>query len=104
MVSSIDITAQKEYTYSYEDGRIMRAVESDVEFDESGLITARNLVNTIHYLYDSDGNLAKKRIVSATGFASTQTVHYETPEDGNAIVRWNSGDVTVTSHSKRRNK
>ena len=40
---SIDITAQKEYTYSYEDGRIMRAVESDVEFDESGLITVRNL-------------------------------------------------------------
>lgn len=41
----------------------MRAVESDVTLSDIGNVTSKKVLNTIIYSYDSEGNLAKKRII-----------------------------------------
>ncbi len=63
IVRSIDIRAKKEYNYTYEDGRLMRAVESNVTLSDIGNVTSKTVLNTIIYSYDSEGKLAKKRII-----------------------------------------
>ncbi|MBQ2866168.1 MAG: hypothetical protein IJE90_06615 [Clostridia bacterium] len=94
IVRSIDIRAEKEYNYTYEDGKLMRAVEYDVEFADE-LVTKRTLVNAVTYSYDSEGKLYKKTI-SLTG----QTIYYENPDDGNQVAKLEVNGKTVTSHSK----
>ena len=97
IVRSIDFSANKEYTYTYEDGRIIRAAESDITVNASEIITSKVLVNAILYTYDKDGTLTKKRIIPADG--TTQTVYYETTDD-NTVVKFTAGGKQVTSHSK----
>ena len=43
----IDIKNNKEYNYVYEEGRIVRAAECDVELDANEFVTAKTLVNGI---------------------------------------------------------
>ena len=97
IVRSIDFVASKEYTYTYEEGRIIGAAESDITVNASEIITSKVLVNAILYTYDKDGTLTKKRIIPTGGTA--QTVYYETTDD-NTVVKFTAGGKQVTSHSK----
>jgi len=96
IVRSIDITAKKEYNYEYEEGRIVRATEADIELSGE-IVTSKVIVNTVKYYYDTEGKMTKKVITFSDN--STHTVHYENSDD-NTVVRFSAGGRTVTSHSK----
>ena len=98
IVRSIDIVQRKEYTYTYENGRIVRAAESDITLGANEVITGKTLANAIVYSYDADDKLTRKRILSADG--TEQTVWYENPEDGSPVVKFSAGGKTITAHSK----
>ncbi len=97
IVRSLDILSEIEYTYTYEGGRVARAAESSVAL-EGETVTARELVNSILYSYDTDGKPTKKRVIPAGG--KEQTTYYESPENENTVVKLKAGGRTVTSHSK----
>ena len=94
---SVDILANKEYNYIYEQGRIVRATEARVSLNDNGFAVSKDIVNTIRYAYDGEGQLTKKTIISASG--DTAVVHIDNA-DGNTIVKFNDGQHNVTSHSK----
>ena len=48
IVRSIDITAKKEYNYEYEEGRIIRATEANIELNGE-IVTSKVIVNTVKY-------------------------------------------------------
>ena len=96
IVRSLDILAGIEYNYTYENGRIVRAAESSIILSGE-IVTAKDLVSSILYSYDSEGKLTKKRIIPVDG--AEQVVYYETNED-NTVVKFSAGGRTVTSHSK----
>ena len=96
IVRSIDISAEKEYNYEYEEGRIVRATEADIELSGE-IVTSKAIVNTVKYYYDSEGKMTRKVITPAGG--SAQTIYYETNDD-NTVVKFSAGGRTVTSHSK----
>ena len=97
IVRSIDIKEEKEYNYTYEEGRIVRAAEYGITLDESLNVTAKTLVSSIDYAYNSKGLLSKKTV--AVG--STQAVYYtEYPENASPVVKVTVNGRTVTSHSK----
>ena len=89
---------RKEYTYTYENGRIVRAAESDITLGANEVITGKMLVNAIVYSYDANDKLTRKRILSADG--NEQTIWYENPEDGSPVVKFSAGGKTITAHSK----
>ena len=93
---SIDISGKKEYNYEYEEGRIVRATEADIELSGE-VVSAKVIVNTVKYYYDTEGKMTKKVITPASG--SAQTIYYETNDD-NTVVKFSAGGRTVTSHSK----
>ena len=95
--SYLDIHSPIEYNYEYEDGRIVRATQSDIVLSNEGVITSKSAVNTIKYYYDSEVKMTKKVITFADN--STHTVYYENSDD-NTIVKFSAGGRTVTSHSK----
>ena len=95
IVRSIDISSQKEYNYEYEEGRIVRATESDITLNGE-VVTSKVVVNTVKYYYDSEGKMTRKVITPASG--SAQTIYYETNDD-NTVVKFSAGGRTVTSHS-----
>ena len=96
IVRSIDIFAKKEYNYQYEEGRIVRATEADIELSGE-IVTSKAVVNTVKYYYDTEGKMTRKVITPANGTA--QTIYYETNDD-NTTVKFYAGDRYVTSHSK----
>ena len=96
IVRSIDLTSKKEYNYEYEEGRIVRATEADIELNGE-IVTSKVIVNTVKYYYDTEGKMTKKVIAPASG--SAQTIYYETNDD-KIIVKFSAGGRTVTSHSK----
>ena len=96
IVRSIDISGKKEYNYEYEEGRIVRATEADIELNGE-IVTSKVIVNTVKYYYDTEGKMTKKVIIPASG--SAQTIYYETNDD-NTTVKFYAGGRTVTSHSK----
>ena len=53
IVRSIDISGKKEYNYEYEEGRIVRATEADIELTGE-IVTSRVIVNTINYCYNKE--------------------------------------------------
>ena len=95
IVRSIDITDKKEYNYAYEEGRIVRATEADIELSGE-VVTSKIVVNTVTYFYDTEGTMTRKVITPAGG--SAQTIYYETNDD-NTVVKFSAGGRTVTSHS-----
>ena len=97
IVRSIDILSQKEYNYEYEDGRVIRATESDILISNE-IVTQKVIVNTIKYYYDSEGMITKKVIVSADG--TEQTLYFEKTENDSQVVKFTTGGKTITSHSK----
>ena len=98
IVRSIDIVQRKEYTYTYENGRIVRAAESDITLGANEVITGKTLANAIVYSYDADDKPTRKRILSADG--NEQTVWYDNPEDGSPVVKFSAGGKSITAHSK----
>ena len=96
IVRSIDISGKKEYNYEYEEGRIVRATEADIELNGE-IVISKVIVNTVKYYYDTEGKMIKKVITPASG--SAQTLYYETNDD-NTVVKFSAGGRTVTSHSK----
>ena len=48
IVRSIDILANREYNYEYEEGKIVRATESDIELS-GDIVTSKAIVNTVKY-------------------------------------------------------
>ncbi|MBR3918336.1 MAG: RHS repeat-associated core domain-containing protein [Clostridia bacterium] len=97
IVRSIDILACKEYNYEYDEGKVIRATECNITINADEIVVAKELVNTIFYVYDNDGTLVRKRIISANG--DENIVNYETTDD-NTVVKFTAGGKTVTSHSK----
>ena len=97
IVFSLDFADKKEYNYQYEEGRITRATEKDITVNDDGIVTSKSLVNTILYLYDSEGTLTRKRIMPAGG--EMQEIWYQKADD-NTVVKFTVGGRTVTSHSK----
>ena len=96
IVRSIDVLGEKEYNYSYEDGSLVRATESDITLSGE-IVTTKMVVHTICYYYDSEGQMTRKRISPAEGTA--QVIYYENTED-NTAVKFYAGGQYVTSHSK----
>ena len=51
--------SEKEYTYVYEEGRLMSATEADIELSGE-IVSAKVIVNTVKYYYaircNLDGN------------------------------------------------
>ena len=95
---SVDILSQKKYSYTYEEGRITRAVESDVVLNESQMIVSKTIVHTLRYIYDQEGNLLRKHSVTADG---TQQISYsENDANDCTMVKIQCGDHEITSHSK----
>ena len=97
IVRSLDMLARKEYTYSYEDGRITRAAECDITLGANEIVAAKTLVNTIFYTYDGEGTMTRKRILPAGG--EERVIYYETTDD-NTVAKLEVSGKTVTSHSK----
>ncbi|MBR3810796.1 MAG: RHS repeat-associated core domain-containing protein [Agathobacter sp.] len=93
---SIDVLASKEYDYLYEDDRLIRATENDITLSGE-IVTAKTVIHTICYYYNSEGQMTRKRIAPANGTA--QVIYYETSED-NTAVKFYAGGQYVTSHSK----
>ena len=56
IVRSIDMTAEKEYNYMYENGTLVRSAEYDITI-ENELVTVKSLVSSVRYSYDSEGTL-----------------------------------------------
>ena len=103
IVRSIDISGKKEYNYEYEEGRIVRATEADIELNGE-IVTSKVIVNTVKYYYDTKGKLSQKSITFASN--STHTIHYETTDD-NTVVKFEvpvsstkASKRNITSHSK----
>ena len=96
IVRSIDISGEKEYNYEYEEGKIVRATEAEIELS-GDIVTSKAVINTVKYYYDIEGKMTKKVITPAIGTA--QTIYYETNDD-NTVVKFSAGGRTVTSHSK----
>ena len=90
------MTKRKGYNYEYEEGRIIRATEADIEVSGE-IITSKTVINTIKYYYDTEGRMTKK-VITPKGSAA-QTIYYETGDD-NTVVKFTAGGRTVTSHSK----
>ena len=89
--------------YEYEEGRIVRATESDITLNGE-IVTSKVIVNNVKYYYDTEGKMTKKVITFSDN--STHTVHYENSDD-NTIVKFDVPDPentnkkqTITSHSK----
>ena len=99
IVRSIDITSKKEYNYEYEEGRIVRATEADIELSGE-IVSARVIVNTIKYYYDTEGKMTKKVITPASGPA--QTIYYETNDDKTIVKFSTLTRSTVPRSSARR--
>ena len=64
--------------YEYEEGRIVRATESDINLNGE-VVTSNAIVNNVKYYYDTEGKMTKKVITPASG--SAQTIYYETNDD-----------------------
>ena len=103
IVRSIDISGKKEYNYEYEEGRIVRATEADIELNGE-IVTSKVIVNTVKYYYDTKGKLSQKSITFSSN--STHTIHYETTDD-NTVVKFEvpvssikASKRNITSHSK----
>ena len=51
----VDFTAEKEYSYEYEAGKIVRATECNLDIENEHILR-KSVVNTIKYYYDAQGN------------------------------------------------
>ena len=96
IVRSIDVCKLKEYIYEYEDDKLIKTTECNIEIANSH-ITSRVVANVINYFYNKYGNITKK-IITPTGTVS-QVIQYE--YNGEQIIsKCKINNNTVTSYSK----
>lgn len=95
IVRSIDIVRKKEYNYYYEEGRIIRATELDIELT-GDIVTEKSIVYTINYAYDSFGLVSKKTVLHSNG--TNYTVFFDNREDG-VVSKIEVNGRTIASHS-----
>ena len=99
IVRSIDKSSNKEYNYYYEDGRVVRSAEFDVTFDSTGnYVTSKTARMQVSYLYNADGEMAKKIIRDANG--DEQIYKYTNPEGSNPVVTLPTGVVSQSKTDK----
>ena len=84
IVRTIDIKNKKMYNYLYTDGIISQSVESDILLNESEFVTGKTVKATVRYIYNDEGTLTKKRIITADG---EQVVSYTTAENESQMVK-----------------
>ena len=82
IVRSIDMTAKKEYNYIYSEGSLLEAITYSIELNDE-VVTRKTLLNTLRYVYDSEGKMTKKIITSADG--ASFVYNYETSDDKTMI-------------------
>lgn len=97
IVRSIDLKAEKEYTYSYEDGKLIRSAEYDITLDTNEFVTSRTATYSLFFDYNSEGELIRKR--TFVGGSLTSEIFYEKNDDS-TVVKFKAGGKDVTSHSK----
>ena len=99
IVRSVDILAKKEYNYSYEEGKLLRATECDITLDDAtGMVTAKTLVNTLRYYYDREGTLVRRMRIPVDGLREIR--YYETGDDNNSVLKVQNNEKVYTSHSR----
>lgn len=99
IVRSIDKSANKEYNYYYENGRVVRSAEFDVTFDSTGnYVTSKAFCVQVSYLYNADGEMTKKIIRDANG--DEQIYKYTNPEGSNPVVTLPTGVVSQSKTDK----
>ena len=86
----VDFTAEKEYSYEYEAGKIVRATECDLDIENEHILH-KSVVNTIKYYYDAQGNL-----ISYLG-------HTLTWEKGRQLKQFVKSDGTSISYTYNAN-
>ena len=97
LIRSVDILGCNEYSYTYEEGVLVRTAQSTVTLSGE-MVTGKTLVCQVYYSYTGDGSLKRKRIVFADG--TERLILCENPEDSDQVIQLPAGDKTVTSHSK----
>ena len=97
IVRTIDKLAKKSYNYTYDNGRIEQAVESEIAIDEYDIINSRTVISTIRYYYDNEGTLTKKRIITPNG---EQVITYTAAENESQLVKTTVGEHSFVSTSK----
>lgn len=98
IVRTIDIKNKKMYNYLYQDGIISQSVESDILLNESEFVTGKTVKATVRYIYNDEGTLTKKRIISADG--NEQIISYKTAENEAQLVKTEIGENSFVSTSK----
>ncbi len=99
IVRTVDKLAKKLYNYTYDNGRIEQAVESEITFDDYyNLINSKTVISTIRYYYDNEGTLTKKRIISPDG--KEQVITYTATENESQLVKTTVGEHSFVSTSK----
>ncbi len=89
------MSVNKEYNYEYEEGKIVRATEANIELS-CEIVTSKVIVNTVKYYYDTEGKMTKKVITFADN--STHTVYYEISDD-NTVVKF---DVPAPENANKK--
>ena len=97
IVRSIDIFSKKEYNYEYEEGKIIRATESDITLSGETILS-KKVLNTIKYKYDSDDNLISKTVLD--GNKEIASYSFEIDETEDEVLHFKVNSSTITSHSK----
>ena len=94
MIRSIDILAQKEYNYEYEDDKIVRATESKIELNSNEIVISKTLLNSVRYYYNDEGQMTKKVITFANGSYHLSVLqghsfpHCLPAEEGSLLAWW----------------
>ena len=95
IVRSIDILGEKEYNYIYNEGTIIETIAYGIELNGE-IIVGKTVLNTIRYIYDSEGKQTKKILTLADG---TEQIYLSEGED-NSTAEFIVGENSVKTHSK----
>ena len=85
------------YNYTYDNGRIEQATESDITFNDYNFIASKTVISKVSYYYDGEGTLTKKRITTPNG---EQVITYNTAENKSQLVKTVVGEHSFLSSSK----
>ena len=95
IVRSIDILGEKEYNYIYNESMLIEAITYAIELSGENVV-GKIVLNTIRYIYDSEGKQTKKILTLADG---TEQVYLSSDED-NSTSEFIVGDNNIKTHSK----
>jgi len=99
IVRSIDIMAEREYNYIYNEGKLIEAITYSIKLSGDNIVEKTSTDN-IRYIYDSDGNMTKKIITA--GDDAPFIYNFETNDD-KTVVKFDAVNDAVSYHSKADN-